>query len=219
MSDALIAAHRDDRRACALSASAGAIGLGPDSGGDEPAARRRRLSRRRRARAPRARPDIALSSDFIVGFPGETDADFEATLALVARDRLRLRLRLQIFAASGHAGGRARRPDRRCGQRRRAWRRLQLCSRSSARRSTARRSGDAVASCSRSPAVIPGQVDRPVALYAIGVASRAPPPDRARSPTSRSSASAPMRCAAACRAAVGTSGQSRDADGDLIAHG
>ena len=30
-----------------------------------------------------ARPDIALSSDFIVGFPGETDADFEATLALV----------------------------------------------------------------------------------------------------------------------------------------
>jgi tRNA-2-methylthio-N6-dimethylallyladenosine synthase len=31
----------------------------------------------------RARPDIALSSDFIVGFPGETDADFEATLDLV----------------------------------------------------------------------------------------------------------------------------------------
>ena len=30
-----------------------------------------------------ARPDILLSSDFIVGFPGETDADFEATLALI----------------------------------------------------------------------------------------------------------------------------------------
>ncbi|MDT8856978.1 tRNA (N6-isopentenyl adenosine(37)-C2)-methylthiotransferase MiaB [Paracoccaceae bacterium Fryx2] len=30
-----------------------------------------------------ARPDILLSSDFIAGFPGETDADFEATLALI----------------------------------------------------------------------------------------------------------------------------------------
>ncbi len=30
-----------------------------------------------------ARPDIALSGDFIVGFPGETDADFEATMQAV----------------------------------------------------------------------------------------------------------------------------------------
>ncbi len=30
-----------------------------------------------------ARPDIALSSDFIVGFPGETDADFADTMRLV----------------------------------------------------------------------------------------------------------------------------------------
>ena len=31
------------------------------------------------------RPDIALSGDFIVGFPGETEADFQATLDLVDR--------------------------------------------------------------------------------------------------------------------------------------
>ncbi len=34
-----------------------------------------------------ARPDIALSSDFIVGHPGETDADFDAALALVEQVR------------------------------------------------------------------------------------------------------------------------------------
>jgi tRNA-2-methylthio-N6-dimethylallyladenosine synthase len=35
----------------------------------------------RRLRA--ARPDISVSSDFIVGFPGESDADFEATMRLI----------------------------------------------------------------------------------------------------------------------------------------
>ena len=34
-----------------------------------------------------ARRDIALSGDFIVGFPGERDADFEATLSLVRETR------------------------------------------------------------------------------------------------------------------------------------
>jgi len=38
-------------------------------------------SKVRRLRA--ARPDITLSSDFIVGFPGETEQDFEATMRLI----------------------------------------------------------------------------------------------------------------------------------------
>ncbi|MCK5813953.1 MAG: MiaB/RimO family radical SAM methylthiotransferase, partial [Cocleimonas sp.] len=29
------------------------------------------------------RPDISMSSDFIIGFPGETDADFDATMQLI----------------------------------------------------------------------------------------------------------------------------------------
>jgi tRNA-2-methylthio-N6-dimethylallyladenosine synthase len=36
------------------------------------------------------RPDMAFSSDFIVGFPGETDADHAATMALVARTNFAL---------------------------------------------------------------------------------------------------------------------------------
>jgi tRNA-2-methylthio-N6-dimethylallyladenosine synthase len=35
------------------------------------------------ARLRAARPDLALSSDFIVGFPGETDSDFDDTMDLV----------------------------------------------------------------------------------------------------------------------------------------
>jgi len=34
-------------------------------------------------RLRKIRPDIAMSSDFIIGFPGETDQDFEATMNLI----------------------------------------------------------------------------------------------------------------------------------------
>ena len=39
------------------------------------------------ARLRTVRPDLALSGDFIVGFPGETEADFEATMELVREVR------------------------------------------------------------------------------------------------------------------------------------
>ena len=54
-----------------------------------------------------ARPDMAISGDFIVGFPGETDEDFESTLSSGPGGRLRQRLFLQVFAPPRHAGRRA----------------------------------------------------------------------------------------------------------------
>jgi tRNA-2-methylthio-N6-dimethylallyladenosine synthase len=82
MSDRLIRAHAE------IEALAPYLHLPVQSGSDRIlAAMNRRHDVRAYldvvARARRARPDIAFSSDFIVGFPGETDADFEATLALV----------------------------------------------------------------------------------------------------------------------------------------
>ncbi len=48
-----------------------------------------------------ARPDIALSSDFLLGFPGETEEDVQATLELV--DRVRY-AHLFVFAYSPRPG-------------------------------------------------------------------------------------------------------------------
>ena len=82
MDDALIAAHRD------LPALMPYLHLPVQSGSDRilKAMNRRhtiedylRLIEKIRA----ARGDIAMSGDFIVGFPGESDSDFEATMALV----------------------------------------------------------------------------------------------------------------------------------------
>ena len=58
------------------------------SGSDRILKRMKRFYRRdiyleKVAKLRRARPDIAISTDFIVGFPGESEADFEATLELL----------------------------------------------------------------------------------------------------------------------------------------
>jgi tRNA-2-methylthio-N6-dimethylallyladenosine synthase len=82
MDDDLIAAHRE------LPMLMPFLHLPVQSGSDRvlaamnrrhTAAQYRRLVDKLRA----ARPDLALSSDFIVGHPGETESDFQATLALV----------------------------------------------------------------------------------------------------------------------------------------
>ena len=82
MDDSLIAAHRD------LKAMMPYLHLPVQSGSD----RILKAMNRRHTRADylrtiekilHARSDMALSGDFIVGFPGETEADFEATLSIV----------------------------------------------------------------------------------------------------------------------------------------
>jgi tRNA-2-methylthio-N6-dimethylallyladenosine synthase len=81
--DALVAAHRDVPQLMPF------LHLPVQSGSDRVLAamnRRHRADDYRRTveRLRAARPDLALSSDFIVGFPGEDEDDFAATLALVA---------------------------------------------------------------------------------------------------------------------------------------
>ena len=61
-------------------------------------------------------PGLALRTTFIVGFPGETDAEFEELCEFVAGDALRARRRLPVLARAGHAGDAARRPSARRGQ-------------------------------------------------------------------------------------------------------
>jgi tRNA-2-methylthio-N6-dimethylallyladenosine synthase len=84
MADDLIAAHRDNDKLMPF------LHLPVQSGSDTVLAAMNRQHKaedylRLIERVRAARSDIALSSDFIVGFPGESDADFEATMALVRR--------------------------------------------------------------------------------------------------------------------------------------
>ncbi len=82
MDDELIAAHAHEAKLMPY------LHLPVQSGSDRilAAMNRRHTAddyRRTVERLRRARPDLALASDFIVGFPGETERDFAATLALV----------------------------------------------------------------------------------------------------------------------------------------
>ena len=60
----------------------------------------------RLAAARAAIADLAVTTDIIVGFPGETDDDFERTLEVAADGRVRQRLHVHLLAPAGHRGGR-----------------------------------------------------------------------------------------------------------------
>jgi len=82
MSDDLIAAHADIPQMMPF------LHLPVQSGSDRILAKMNRKHTAAEyvdliARVRKARPDIALSSDFIVGFPGETDQDVEDTIRLI----------------------------------------------------------------------------------------------------------------------------------------
>jgi len=82
MTDGLIAAHGDVAKLMPflhLPVQAGSDRILKAMNRSHDAASYLRLIERVRA----VRPDIAISGDFIVGFPGETDADFEDTLTVV----------------------------------------------------------------------------------------------------------------------------------------
>jgi tRNA-2-methylthio-N6-dimethylallyladenosine synthase len=82
MSDDLIAAHRDLPQLMPflhLPVQAGSDRILAEMNRKHTAADYITIIEKLRA----ARPDMAFSSDFIVGFPGETEADFEDTLKLV----------------------------------------------------------------------------------------------------------------------------------------
>ncbi len=82
MDDDLIAAHAEEQKLMPhlhLPVQSGSDAVLEAMNRGHTADEYRRLVARVRA----ARADLALSSDFIVGFPGESDADFESTMSLV----------------------------------------------------------------------------------------------------------------------------------------
>ena len=153
MTDDLIAAHRD------VEALAPYLHLPIQSGSDRVLSS---MNRRHRvsdyldvvARTRAARPDIAFSSDFIVGYPGETEEDFGATLELVRA----------VGYASSYAFKYSPRPGTPAAEMRRAGR----------RRREGRATGRAAARSRGAAAGLQRGLCRPAARSPVGEAGASP---------------------------------------------
>ena len=102
LSDALVDVFRDEPRVMPH------FHL-PVQSGSDPVLRRMRRDytvaefMERYARLEAARPGLAITTDFMVGFPGETEDDFEASLALLARARFENSFSF-VFSPRPHTG-------------------------------------------------------------------------------------------------------------------
>ncbi len=102
LSDALVNVFRDEPRVMPH------FHL-PVQSGSDPVLRRMRRDytvaefMERHARLEAGRPGLAITTDFIVGFPGETEDDFEASLALLARARFENSFSF-VFSPRPHTG-------------------------------------------------------------------------------------------------------------------
>ena len=86
LSDELIEVMKNSRKICRHMQPASSVRQQPDSEADEPRYDKEKyLELLRKIRE--AMPDISLTTDIIVGFPGETEEDFLETMDVVEKVR------------------------------------------------------------------------------------------------------------------------------------
>ena len=194
--------RRPDRRpsrgagADAVPAPAGAVRLRPRAGGDEPASTRRTTTGAwssgcaRRGRTSRCR------RDFIVGHPGETEADFEATLQLVRDVGFAQAFSFKYSPRPGHAGRRRARPGAGRGEGPPPAGAAGAAARAAGARSTPAASGRRCRCCSPAPAATPARSPAARPICSPCISTGPAQPDRRRSARCRSSPPTPIPCRA-----------------------
>ena len=156
MADDLIAAHRDLGELMPylhLPVQAGSDRILAAMNRRHTAADYLRLVERIRA----ARPDIALASDYIVGFPGESEEDFAATLAILEEAGHVAAYSFKYSPRPGTPAAGARRPGARGGEERAPAAPAGAASSNVRPPSSPRASVSPPTSCSSIPAVIPAR--------------------------------------------------------------